>query len=179
VPLTGTNDGRYLARAVPDFSKVHVVTDSDELQMFELTPVTRDVIPTTRATSQGMAIWRTAVVAARCDDLQIDYWRRRPVRIHGRPLDASWGEAEAAAERFARLMLWCCRPFGVPAPGAIAFIERSRQLSEKQWRLLRRRLPRLPIKRITRPVKLARSRVSKTLRKTTRQLTRYVSAHSR
>ena len=75
-PLRGTNDGRYVFRVCPDLSRVHVVTDSDELQMFELTPGKRVVVPSRGA---GASALRVAGVASTCDDHQASYWREHCV----------------------------------------------------------------------------------------------------
>ena len=178
--LTGTNDGPYLAEACPDFSRVHVVTDSDELQMFEITTAQRQVVG---ATNAGISSWRAAIVASRCDALQRRYWERFPIRLHAADLGDEWDQTARAAETFARRTLQQM-PYANLADGWFKWsgrlgkrcgryekaLRRQRrrvslapiqQWSDRQMRAWERRRPRLRVKQFQRPVKLFLHRASK------------------
>ena len=201
--LVGTNDGPYLAQACPDFSGVHVVTDSDELQMFELTTVEREVVPA--GGSAGASVWSVAVRAAKCDELQLDYWRRRTIYLHVSDLDERWTAATITAEKFAHRALRR-RPYVRLArrwSRQIGRIRKRRARYSKMWYRQRRRFrfervrrwserrrPRLRLKQIKRPAKLwfhrlerpvrvVTHRSTKTLRKTLLRATRRVFRQAR
>ncbi len=94
----GTVDGAYLSQAVPDRSLVHVVTDSDDIQFFELTEAEREVLP---AQGSGASMWRSLLVAATCDDHQRAFWRDHAILIHTRDVDGpQWTAAKRAAARY-------------------------------------------------------------------------------
>ena len=192
----GTIDADFLARACPDAARVHIVTDSDEFVIFELTGADRFVhmrdkpatpesrqalvdIGALRSTGAGVSVWRAATVAARCDEVQVGYWQRHPVRIHSEALDERWVAIGETSEAFVRAVMWRCRPFGIRSSRWFKCLERTRQLHDQHRRAWSRRLPRVRLKKILRPVRLAKSRVSKTLRKTTNQILRHVGVHSR
>ena len=170
---TLTIDAGYVTQACPDFTRVHVVTDSDEFVVFELTEAARAVQCSTGA---GAALRRAATLGARCDEFEIEYWRRHPVCIHSENIDERWVAVGARADAFVRAVLRRCRPFGTRTPRLVRFIERSRQLQDRYRRAYRRRLSQVRVKRILRPVRLAKSRASKALRNTTRQFLRRVGA---
>ncbi len=101
----GTVDGRYLRDTVRVHSLVHVVADSGELQMFELTEADRKA-PSARGT--GASVWRSALVAQECSDLQRAFWRSHPITLHaGEVAGARWqgakNESEAYVLRVTRL----------------------------------------------------------------------------
>lgn len=171
-----TIDGRYLEQACPDAARVHVVSDSDELQMFELTTVTRRI--GAGPWGAGASAWRAAAVAAVCDDLQIGYWRQYPVRLHTGEFDARWSVVAATADAFAKKVLRL-RKYGRMARRGIQFFERTRQRRERCWKAWRRRLPRVTFKQILRPVRVAAHRSTKTLRKTLRRATHRVFRQTR
>ena len=196
--LVGTNDGPYLSQACPDFSRVHVVTDSDELQMFELTTVEREVVPA--GSSAGASVWSVAVMAAKCDELQLDYWRCRTIYLHVSDLDERWTAATITAEKFAHRALrrrpyvrlarrWSRRIGRIRKRRAryskMWFRQRCRFRFERVRRWSERRRPRLRLKQIKRPAKLwfhrlerlvrvVTHRSTKTLRKTLLRATRRV-----
>ena len=165
-----TIDGHYLTQVCPDSSRVHVVTDSDELQMFELTPAARQVTAIGRSRALK---WRVAAVAAVCDDLQRGYWRRHPIRLHTEGFDEQWAAAAAVSEAFAEQALRLL-PYGRKAREWFWFLERMRQRRERYVRAWRRHQPRVTLKQILRPLRLATHRSAKTLRKSTRQLRRHM-----
>ena len=165
-----TIDGRYLSDVCPDFSRVHVVADSDELQMFELTPAGRQVIAPSRA---GVSKWRVAAVASACDELQRSYWRRHPVRLHTADYDDRWLAIAAVAAAFADKVVQLF-PYGRKARDWFWFLERIRQRRDRYVRVWRRYQPRVRLKQVLRPIRLATHRSAKTLRKSTRQLRRRV-----
>ena len=176
----GTNDGPYLAEACPDYSRVHVITDSDELQMFEITTAERQVIG---ASNAGLSSWRAAIMAARCDALQLRHWQNCPVRIHTADFDERWTTTAAIAERFARRVMRR-KPYAAPAHRYLRWsvkIAKRRARYEKalyrQTRRLRvdrlqrsvsrqihdwdRRLPRFRTKSVQRTMKLLMHRTAK------------------
>jgi hypothetical protein len=182
--LVGTNDGPYLAQACPDFSRVHVVTDSDELQMFELTMAQREVVPARGGA--GASVWGVAVMAAKCDELQVDYWRRRTICLHTVDLDEKWTAAAITAQEFANRALrrrryaWLARRWlrwvGDIRKRRIRYskmlhrhqrrvrLDRIQRWSERQRKMWVRRRPRLRPKQIQRPVKLFLHRAVKASR---------------
>ena len=97
VALEGTNDDHYLAGACPDFSRVHVVTDSDELQEVQLTPTHRTF---ENLGGAGASVWQAAMMAAGCDELQLRHWREHPVYLHAVDVDEAWVTAALAGEKF-------------------------------------------------------------------------------
>ncbi len=181
--VQGTNDGAYLAEVCPDFSRVHVVTDSDELQMFELTAAQRQVIGTTKA---GASAWRAAIVAGRCDGLQLQYWQRHPVRLHTADLDERWIAATVTSEKCARQVMRRRRYSRLAhryfqRAGRIdkrlarylktwhrhqrrLRLDRIQRWSERQMRTWERRRPRLRPRQIPRPLKLFLHRAAKASR---------------
>jgi hypothetical protein len=167
-----TIDGRYLSRVCPDASRVHVVTDSDEIQMFELTPAKRGVVPTS---GRGASVWRTAAVASTCDELQLGYWRQHVIRIHADDFDERWTAASAASDVFAGRVLRVL-PYGRMARRYFVFLERMRQRGDRYKQQWRRRRPRVTAKQILRPVRVTLHRSAKTLRKKTRRVFRQVAA---
>lgn len=104
----GPIDSHYVRDACPDVTQCCVIDDSDELVVFELSPVGREI---GRGIDRvGVSPLRLAGVSARCDAHQLSYWRRS-IRLHAAPLDARWNALEHEAERFARAFArW--RPFG-------------------------------------------------------------------
>ena len=173
--VKGTIDGRYVFSACPDFSRVHVVTDSDELQMFELTTAARSVAP---SRGVGVSAWRAAAVAAVCDDHQVGYWRQHPVRLHTGDFDERWSAVAATADAFAERALRL-RRYGRLARRGFRLIELARQRRERYQRAWRRRLPRVTFKLILRPVRLAVHRSAETLRKTLLRATRRLFGQAR
>ena len=108
VALEGTNDDHYLSEACPDFSRVHVVTDSDELQEVELTPKKQTFEDLGGA---GASVWQAAMMANLCDELQLTYWRKCPIYLHAVDVDEAWVAPELAAEKFTRRVIRL-RPYG-------------------------------------------------------------------
>lgn len=101
----GVVDGRYLRDTVRVHSLVHVVTDSDELQVFELIEADRKA---SSARGSGASVWRSAVVARECSDLQRAFWRSHPVTLHavettGPQWQAARSESEAYVARVTRV----------------------------------------------------------------------------
>jgi len=94
----GTIDGRYLRDTVRVHALVHVVTDSDELQMFELIEKDRRA-PSARGA--GASVWRSAVVVQECSDLQRAFWRNHPITLHAGVVgEAQWLAAKNASEAY-------------------------------------------------------------------------------
>lgn len=125
----GTIDGDYVARCCPDHDEIHVVADSDELTLFELTE--REGATTDRRRG-GISLWRAAAMMSRCDDLQAAYWRR-PTRIHGEDIGRGWEIVERRAARFAACVS-ASRRFGAwllrcPAASSVCGSERRNSRS--------------------------------------------------
>ena len=97
-PLEDTIDGHYVRRSCPIRSQVHVVTDSDELALFEMS---RPDASTTAAGSRSGLAWRAAATMARCDSHQQSYWME-PIRLHSREPGNGWIRVETRSARFAR-----------------------------------------------------------------------------
>ena len=190
-----TIDGRYLEQACPDAARVHVVSDSDELQMFEFTPVGRRVMSSCDST--GASVWHVAAMAAKCDRLQLNYWERRNICLHTGELDQKWTAAALLAQEFAddvmrrrrygRFVLRWIR--GVERlrkrPGEYLRVwrpERHRirikrlwQWGEHQLKVWERRRPHATRKQVLRPLRLATHRFAKALRKSRRRVLRRVA----
>ena len=156
----GTIDGRYLARACGDAAAVHVVTDSDDLVVFELSPAARSIAPTV---SGGSRLWRTAAVASTCDARQLEFWKL-PVRLHADDLDATWRDAEAQSAAFADSVVRF-KPVGAALMPLYRRGELIRQQRDRCKRAWRRRAPRVRAKQLARPLTLAWHRAAKSLRK--------------
>lgn len=97
VPLEDTIDGHYVRRSCPIRDHVHVVSDSDELVLFEMSHVDASGVGTAPRT--GLA-WRAAAVMRRCDSHQQSYWHA-PIRLHVRDIGEAWRAAEEQSARFA------------------------------------------------------------------------------
>ena len=158
-----TIDSDYLVKAVPDFARVHVVTDSDEFIVFELTEAERSF---RSATGTGAALWRAAAMAVRSDEFGAQYFQRYPILIHGGEVDERWTNAEASAAAFARAVMRRTAPFGTAWPGWYRCMERAHYLKGESRRAWRKRVPSLQAKRIVRAMRVAKSRASRMLKKT-------------
>jgi hypothetical protein len=193
VSLTeGTNDGIYVAQACPDVSLVHVVTDSDELQMFELSPARNRPMR-----GSGGPVWRVAAMAAKCDHLQLSYWEQRDICLHTGEPDEKWAAAASLAQGFADrvmrrrrharfILRWIRRVerlrkrpgeyFKVWRPERHRIrIKRIRQWGEHQLKVWNRRRPHVTRKQIVRALRLATHRSGKALRKSTQRIRRQVA----
>jgi hypothetical protein len=97
VVLDGTIDQHFVFHTYPSRDDIHLVSDSDELQVFELSHV--DAAP--RETGPGqISAWRAASVLCRCDPYQQSYWQA-PIRLHAGDIGASWRPVEDESARFA------------------------------------------------------------------------------
>ena len=92
----GTIDQHYLFHSCPVRERVHVVSDSDELCLFELSHVEAAA---TEITSGGIPPWRAATVLSRCDSHQRLYWAT-PIRLHAHDIGAAWRSVEEESGRF-------------------------------------------------------------------------------
>ena len=93
----GTIDQHYLVHACPIREQIHVVSDSDELAVFEMSHL--DAADTEMGAG-GISPWRAARVLSRCDSHQRSYWTL-PIHLHTRDIDDAWSPVEARAARFA------------------------------------------------------------------------------
>lgn len=92
-----TIDGHYVRHACPRRADVHVVDDSDEFVMFEMSRADDVKIDTVA----GPVTLRTASsMVALSDSHQESYWRQ-PIRLHARDLGAAWKPVERRSQRFA------------------------------------------------------------------------------
>jgi hypothetical protein len=188
--LKGANDGRFLSRVCPDFSQVHVVTDSDELQMFELTSLKRKAGP---GVGGGASKWRCALTAGDRDDLQLSYWQTRDICLHTGDLDGRWTATASIARafaaqvmrrrRFAKIVFRSIRRVRRLRTGRVVHqnrplrpAERLQRWGARQAKAWKRRRPELALKRISRSLRLATHRSAKRLRKSTQHVLRYVGA---
>lgn len=97
VLLEGTIDGHYVRHACPVREQVHVVSDSDELVIFEMSHVDASVADSVPG---GVSLWRAATMIGRCDSHQESYWSQ-PIRLHVRDIGAMWSPVEEHSARFA------------------------------------------------------------------------------
>lgn len=175
---TGTIDGHYVMDCCPDPHECMVVTDSDELAIFELTPSARLVGADNRR--RGISLLRLAAVAAKCDEYQRSHWQR-PIRLHGGEIDARWPAVETASE----MLVGELDRYRHVGP-ALARIYRTRKMWRRRGagyaRTLRhavRRDARTALRAVRRPLR-KRESYARTLRKalrppfTTKQLVRSV-----
>lgn len=93
-----TIDGHYVTKACPSPGQSVVVTDSDELVAFELTPKSRVVGNHDRR--HGVSLFRLLAVAAKCDAHQRSQWDLM-IRLHAGPLDDRWAAVETQSAEFA------------------------------------------------------------------------------
>jgi len=191
----GPVDSHYVRDCCPDITQCHVVTDSDDLVVFELSPVGR-VISNERP-SQGMPPWRLAAVAANCDGHQLSHWHH-PIRLHAGDLDERWNSAQAESARLTR-RVDRYRPFGSLLIGVYAWQKAWGQRraaagrSYRRWRgvardvqkALRRRItgvgdvrkalrPPLTSKQFARPARLLVHRAAKTSKVSLKRIRRRV-----
>jgi hypothetical protein len=161
----GPVDGRYLRDAVRVHSIVHVVNDSDELQMFELTDSNRKA-PSPRG--RGASIWRSAIVAQECTDLERAFWRTHPITVHARGTEGPpWVEAQnQSASYVARVAQLAGHP------RAIAAIAKWPRI---YWRISKRRdqyltQARRLLRQVARHVEKGRKEVSRASRMAQKRL---------
>lgn len=155
----GTVDGRYLRDTVRVHSLVHVVTDSDELQMFELIEADRKA-PSARGT--GASIWRSAVVVQECSDLQRAIWRSHPISLHSRDVEGpQWLAAQAESASYVSRVTRLGQH-----PKAITAISKWPKL---YWLFCKRRdqyitQARRVVRQVARPVERSRKEISRAAR---------------
>lgn len=127
--FTTTIDGDYLLEAVTSFDRIHVVTDSDDMLVVELSSRTRKIAPTSGAPHDLSKVVRWMV-------RQANPLHRRfllhSFLLHDGPVDAAWDEAlrECAglrAEIFARLVSGM---HGLELDDPLALIERLSDLRQ-------------------------------------------------
>lgn len=193
VTLTeGTNDGPYMAQACPDLARVHVVTDSDELQMFELSSMKNDA-----RRGAGAMVWRVAAMAAMCDAQQLAIWQRSDICLHASDMNDRWQAAAAEAQEFAdrvvrrrgyaRFVLrWIRRAERIrKRPGEYLNVwtskrhyvraKRLARMAERPAKLWKRCRASVARKQVLRPLRLATHRSAKAFRKSTRRIFRQMA----
>ncbi len=154
---TCTVDDKYIGEAVPSVPDVHVVTDSDDIAVIELTAAaTRG-----RGTRDERRIdrqYRMALIMSEAGPHHRAFWQRT-IRLHGGPMDSvAWRVAEEDASRFARRVEALSR-WPRLAGLLVHTISLARRRAEKAHRRLRRAR-----KRVRRAVAIARHRAGKWLR---------------
>jgi hypothetical protein len=92
-----TIDGHFVRHACPLREQVHVVDDSDELAIFEMSHIDESVAD---CAPHGPTIWSASSMVTKSDSHQESYWLQ-PIRLHMRDLDGSWALIEQQSERFA------------------------------------------------------------------------------
>ena len=102
-----TIDGHYVRRSCPVREDIHVVVDSDELAIFEMSHVDDAVADTGPG---GVSTWRASTMISRCDSHQQSYWTE-PIRLHVRDIGDAWSPVERHSARFANqaMQLWVAR----------------------------------------------------------------------
>jgi hypothetical protein len=184
----GPIDSHYIRDCCPDPSAVHVVDDSDELIVFELSPVGREIGG--GIDRDGVSPLRLAAVAARCDGHQLSYWTR-VIRLHGTALDERWDAAARAASVFAQ-RVDRYRPYGAALAAMFETLRAARRRREKYaaqaYKLRKRsaktlsaaqeRAPR-KARQLTRPVRVAVHRAAKAWALGVKRLRRRVPLFSR
>jgi hypothetical protein len=101
LPKSTIDAAKYVSRACPAYEQVHVVTDSDELSLFELSDADAAVINTAPGT---IPLWRAATMFSGRDSHQKRYWAN-PIRLHVREIGPAWQSAERESARFARRVI--------------------------------------------------------------------------
>jgi hypothetical protein len=96
--LESTIDHRFLTRVCPVPEQIHVVSDSDEMAVFEMSHV--DAAPVATAPG-GVSLWRAIEMIGRCDAHQVSYWTR-PIRLHASGIGAAWTPVDTQSALFAR-----------------------------------------------------------------------------
>ena len=154
----GTIDGHYLMRCCPKLKECHVVEDSDEFAVFELTPAERNI--GAQAARRGVSLLRLAAVSGTCDRYQLSHGQR-VIRLHAGELGDRWSGVEAESLKLVRA-LERCRPYGPALFRIFTTINVWRQRSDAWARSMRRRLrPPVSTKQVLRPAKLAFHRAVK------------------
>ena len=199
----GPIDSHYVRHCVPDLRQVHVVDDSDELAVFELTSTGRTIGNDSVATGGDAPSWRVLVArlvaaAARWDSHQVAHWQR-PIRLHAGDVDQQWAAAEAEASRLANAVerYRPCAPALVVMYRVLKSWRRREDAYRTSARKLRRRgarrvrvmgqrlqaaaqvsrkalRPPVTGKQLARPVKLTWHRVAKTWKLKRKQIGRRI-----
>jgi hypothetical protein len=92
-----TIDGHYVRRSCPARDQVHVLADSDELVVFEMSRASDAEV---ELAPGGVSLWRAATMVGRCDSHQRWYWDQS-IRLHAREIGEPWRPVEEEAARFA------------------------------------------------------------------------------
>ena len=185
-----TIDGHYVMMACPSPGQSVVVTDSDELVAFELTPASRVVGNHDRR--YGVSLFRLLAVAAKCDAHQRSQWDHM-IRLHASQPAGRWAAAEAQSAAFAQtlarymplspvaailsrsLKRWRRRRAGLARTVRWTLRNEARSLTRVVRRALRRRggyaraaskafQPKWAFKRIARSAKLVYHRAAKAVK---------------
>ena len=155
-----TIDGHYLMRCGLKLRECHLVDDSDDLVVFELTPSGRNIRNDGRG--GGVSMFRLAAVVSRCDRYQLSHWGR-PVRLHSEDLDKRWAAVDIGSGQFAR-KLERYLPYGPALFQMYRWLHIARQRRDRYLRVISHALPRLTSKQLARPARLLGHRASKTVK---------------
>jgi len=178
----GPIDSHYVRDCCPDLTECHVVDDSDDLVVFELSPAGRVIGK--ESVRRGVSPLRLAAVAANCDQHQLSHWQRA-IRLHAGEIDARWTAVEEASARLSRQVerYRPCGPLLVAMYGLLKFSGQRRSAYGRTYRkirryardarkasqrgadnaleVLKRSRPRVTSKQIARPVRLWFHRAAK------------------
>ncbi len=171
-----TIDHHYVAHACPDRDQVHVVSDSDEFVLFEISPV--DAGPTVTAPGR-VTPWPTARYLCRCDSHQQSYWRT-PIRLHAGDIGPAWHSVEEESARFAKrtirlraAALWAYRTSRRVRPFRRRVGAFGKQLRRAARTLSAKRMTRAVV-RAARPIRTLQDRATRTGRHALRRARRTV-----
>ena len=191
----GPIDSHYVRDCCPNVADCHVVDDSDELIVFELSPTARLI--SNERSGLGVSPLRLAGVAALCNGHQLSHWQSA-IRLHSGDFDQRWTAAARDSSALAR-RVERYRPFGSLVVTAFSLLKWSRQRraaygrTYRQWRGraqdIRRELqrwtadvsdlrkvfrPPVTSKQISRPAKLFMHRAAKKSKTGLKQIRRRV-----
>ena len=102
--FTDTIDGDLMRSAVPDASDIHIVTDSDELLICELSPGDRRFPVGGTDDVAGVAGW-----AIKYADAHHREYFTSPLKIHADDLDEAWSSVAGEARCFVDKVLACVK----------------------------------------------------------------------
>lgn len=190
----GPIDSHYVMHACPDLAQCHIVDDSDEIAVFELSPDARVI--GNQFQRRGISAARLAAIGATCNRHQQAYWDHS-IRLHAGDLDGRWAAVEAESSRLIRAVkrYSSMGPVLVAGYGIRKFWRQRRAASGRMYRRARgyvrdlrkelgrygddlvqvRKTLRAPTsKQISRPAKLFIHRTAKSSRTSLKRLRRRV-----
>ena len=159
-----TADGHHLMRTGLKLEQCHVVEDSDEVAIFEVTPAHRVI--GNRTAGGGVSL-------PRCDRYQASHWQRS-IRLHAGDLDERWTRAQAESVALLR-RLQRLQPYGPTLFQTYRLLHILRQRQDAWVRAARRTLRgRVTAKQVLRPAKVQLHRVAKASRLRMKRVRRFM-----